>query len=144
VVKVTLSYLAGALTIAGAVYLAAGRASAVMFALGVLTPVLILAAALSSRTRLQRVARLMLSIAGPPECLSRVKVGTRRTAKRSTEAKPEPAPSQIEQDIASALANFGARKSDAATAARYAVQARPAAGFDELFRIALNKSKLAA
>lgn len=131
-----LCYLAGALTVAGAVFEAGGRPSVAMFALGVFTPVLILATTLSSRTRLQRVALKMLALAGRPEreYLNRVTLGTQR--RNSTPAAASP----FEKDVISALMNFGATKREAAAAARAATQAHPGADFDTLCRAAFQYS----
>jgi Holliday junction DNA helicase RuvA len=52
--------------------------------------------------------------------------------------KPEPALSEIEQDVLSALLNLGCQRAAAEAAVKKARSADPAAGFEPLFRRAIN------
>lgn len=140
-IRFALSYLVGAAIVAGAVAVLKAPDQA---AAGMIAAAVILACALWTvhtahklsgrrRGRESRAAGRRLRPAPP--------------ARRRAAAAPVPAPappSAVELEVVSALVNFGARKTAATAAARYAVENHRGASFDTLFRAALNKSKAAA
>ena len=136
-IRFTLSYLAGAVSVAGSVALLKAPELA---AAGMIAAAALLAASLWTghkfsgrrRGRQSRAAIHPLRPAPP--------------ARRRAQAPPAPAPppSAVELEVVSALVNFGARKPAAAAAARYATENHHGADFDTLFRAALDKSKAAA
>jgi hypothetical protein len=137
--KLCCAYLAGVLSTAGFVYLAGGRAAAVMFALGILATVACAAAALGSTRRIRRAARFLSSFAQAIEGSSSKKTGELRIMKT-----PAPAPvSAQETDLISALRNMGMSRRDATTAARYAIGESPAGDFDALFKLAVARKAAA-
>lgn len=134
--KITLAYLAGALTIGATVYAAGGRATLVTFGIGFLLAALLLVAALSSPRRQRRAARLLNMLAN---ALDHAGGETKR-------AKPAQMPaievSQVERDVAAALVNFGASKTQAGRLAREAAQSGEP--FEKAFKRALSLRKVAA
>jgi Holliday junction DNA helicase RuvA len=53
-------------------------------------------------------------------------------------SKSEPALSEVEQDVLSALVNLGCNRASAETAVRKAVTSAPGAAFEPMFRKALE------
>jgi hypothetical protein len=145
--KLTLAYLAGALTIAGAVYAAGGRATLAAFGIGFFIAVVVAVALLSSGRRMRRAARFLISFAAALDRTSRTRpqiVKRSEALARVMEPTPERQPSPVELEVSSALMNFGMNKKQAAAAAASAVAQAPAAQFQDLFRIAVNAGKVAA
>lgn len=112
------SFLAGAVTIAGAVMYADGRA-AFMFVIGVAAVLIGQAALLGSAARIRRAGEFLVSFGEALE--------TRKPATKRTPGRPELVErgAAIEDrnviDIQSALVNFGAPKAKAAKIAAEAV-----------------------
>jgi hypothetical protein len=133
--KITLAYLAGALTIGAAVFAAGGRATLISFAIGALFTALLLVAAISSPRRQRAAARLLSNLAN---------VLDPQTPRRPAQPRPAAAapPSQTQLDVAAALVNFGAPKNQAARLAREATA--NGEEFQEAFRRAVSLSKVAA
>jgi hypothetical protein len=124
--KLSIAYLAGVLTCAGAVIAAGGRASIACFALGVFSSVVGAAIALGSVRRLHRAGRFLDAFA------------TALEGRGATHPEPRAgAPAGLEADLTSAMVNMGQPKRKAAEAARYVVEHFPQADFDSGFRIAL-------
>jgi hypothetical protein len=134
-IRFTLSYLAGAVSVAGSVALLKApdlAAAGMIAAAAILAVALWIAHKASGRRRgRQSGARVRTLRPAPP------------AARRRVQASPAPR-SAVELEVVSALVNFGARKPAAAAAARYAAEKHPGADFDTLFRAALDKSKAAA
>lgn len=143
--KLTLAYLAGALTIGVAVYAAGGRATLAAFGIGFFLACVVAVALLSSARRMRRAARFLNSLSAVIDHSDR---STRpRIVKTAAEPRPvEPAhePTPAELEVSSALKNFGMTRKQAEAAAALAVKQSPAGSFQDLFRIALNAGKVAA
>jgi hypothetical protein len=135
--KITLAYLAGALTIGAAVFAAGGRATLISFAIGALFTALLLVAAISSPRRQRAAARLLSNLANVLDPKT-----PRRPAQPRPAAAAPPTPSQTQLDVAAALVNFGAPKNQAARLAREATA--NGEEFQEAFRRAVSLSKVAA
>jgi hypothetical protein len=146
--NLVLAYLGGAATIGATVYAAGGRATIVSFTIGFFFAIALAAAALSSTSRLRRAGRFLFAVAHALDRDRRHRTApkTKATPIRTPAASPQPPalPSQAEEDLYTALVNFGARKAAARAAARYAIAQAPAADFSTRFRIALNQAKAAA
>ncbi len=124
----SLSFLAGAMTVAIGVFANGGRPAFVTYILGLMTAAAIAAALLGSISKLKRAARFLAAFAAGLE--------QRRPA--PSELASGDGVSTIEQEIASALVNFGTRKKAAAIAARAAVeQVGPSASFQDTFQAAV-------
>lgn len=122
--KLSLSYLAGAVTVAGAVYLEQGRTTLVVFGLGFLSPVLILTGVLCSGRRLRRIANTLNKLA--------------QVFSDTGTAQDAPA-SPLQADLVSALVNLRTPRKKATAAAQSAIQTLPAgASFEQLFTAALR------
>jgi Holliday junction resolvasome RuvABC DNA-binding subunit len=131
--KFSLSYLAGALTVGVAVYLSAGNGTLIAFGLGVLTVTASGVAALSSVERIKRAARFLSAFAA----------GLEQRGGKLTEM-PAPA-SQLETDVVSALVQLGTRRKAAEAAAKSAVaQLGTSADFETTFKTALASAKTKA
>jgi hypothetical protein len=141
--KLILSYLAGALTVTVAVYAAGGRATLAAFAVGFLIALVVLGAFLSSGRRIKRAARFLLSFA---EAIDRT---DRPHRPRIVKARRAPAPdpskvSPIQTEVCSALQNFGMNRKEAAAFAAAALEAAPNARFEDAFKVAVGLSRKAA
>jgi hypothetical protein len=137
--RLSLAYLAGALTVAGAVFAAAGRLPLVTFGLGVFVALVALGAALSSPARIRRAVRFLSAVAQvieitAPEPASRPQIA----------ARPRLVETGAEADLVSALTNLGAGRAAARAAASRAIEQTPGASFDRLLQTAVALSRKAA
>jgi hypothetical protein len=133
-IRFTLSYLAGAVSVAGSVALLKApdlAAAGMIAAAAILAGALWIAHKVSGRRRGRQSRAAVRTLRPAPP------------ARRRVQAPPAP-PSAVELEVVSALVNFGARRPVAAAAARYAAENHAGADFDTLFRAALDKSKAAA
>lgn len=140
--RLALAYLAGALTVAGAVFALPGRLPLVTFGLGVFVALVAIGAALSSPARIRRAVRFLSAVAQviettAPEPASRPEIAARP---RLVE------PAGVEADLVSALTNLGAGRPAARAAARRAVEENTGADFNRLLQaaVALSTGKAAA
>jgi hypothetical protein len=88
---------------------------------------------LASRKRAQIVGRFLLRAAGPDV----------EVIRKRDRVSPKPAGS-ADADLVSALANFGASKKVARSAAELAAAQLPAGSFDDRFRVAVQSLKRSA
>lgn len=149
--RLTAAYIAGALTVAVAVYAAGGRATLAAFGIGFFLAVLVAVALLSSGRRLKRAARFLFALSHALERDQRRSTrtptapGTITIQPKPVEVIPAPVePSPEEEAIYAALLNLGSPKRAARAAAHYAIEQAPAASFNEQFRIAVAARKQAA
>lgn len=144
--KLTLAYLAGALTIGVAVYAAGGRATLAAFGIGFFLACVVAVALLSSARRMRRAARFLNSLSAVIDHSDRSSTRPRivKTAAEPRPVEPAHEPTPAELEVSSALKNFGMTRKQAEAAAALAVKQSPAGSFQDLFRIALNAGKVAA
>jgi hypothetical protein len=131
--KNTLSYLAGAMSVAIAVFLNGGRGTLIAFALGAFAVAAITVAMLGSVRRLRRAASVLTAIASSLEASSAAKVD-------AAEQTIDP----LEEEVVSALVNFKMPRKRAEQAARRAMESHPGADFQTVFSYAVSIGKVAA
>lgn len=135
--KISLAYLGGALTMATVVYSAGGHASALTFMAGAASVLVVLVAVLASQARLRRLVRMLgrlleaFSDAPPPQ--------DRRTAREVSVGDDDRF-----YDLVAALTQLGARRAAASLAAKRAIAAKPTGTFQELFIEAVQFTRAAA
>ena len=88
--KLTLSYLAGALTVAAAVYAAGGRATIAAFGIGFFLACVVAVALLSSARRMRRAARFLFAFAAALDRTGRTHRPQIVKPIRKPAAEPEP------------------------------------------------------
>jgi hypothetical protein len=132
---VALSFLAGAIVNASAVYLAQGNSALPMFIAGALCPTLILAAALSSRTRQRRAAELLMVLANPAEPRRRL---ANAILKAEGFAPPAAVAAPLIEELTDAYRKLGGKRAEAKAAARRALQIKPDATFEQAMRIMIQ------
>ena len=137
--KFSLSFLAGALAVAVAVFMSQGHVAVLMFSLGALTVLVIAGALLSSAARIRKAARFLSAFAEALEPAAAPKAQKLAVMPAPAAADPE----GVEAEVISALVNFKAPRKKAEAAARRAVEQNPGAGFDDTFRVALGFVKAA-
>jgi len=139
--KYSLTFLAGALTIAGAVFASSGHTAVIMFVLGALTVIGIAGALLSSADRIRRAARFLVAFADAlqPDSAKPAPAADKATTAPVDHAKAAVSPA--EADVADALIALGTKRKAAELAARRAVEQIPAGRFEDLFRCALPFAK---
>jgi hypothetical protein len=136
--RTVLAFLAGFSTCAAALYAAGSHTPAVFFAFGALVATLSTLAALRWASAVRRAIRRHYR---RPESPAPRLVTERRKCEPGTFKKTSAAPpSQVEADVASALKNFGANKTQAAELARQAIiDAGSGANFQAVMRLALRR-----
>jgi hypothetical protein len=133
-----LCYVAGVATFAAFTHSATTpRALAWSFLAGAIAAVLVAAGLLSSARRIRRAARFLAGVATAIE-------GRRKPHVVKARKSAEPELAGVAGEVVSALVNLKASKPAAIAAVRQAQQAAPAAGFQELFNVALSYTRKAA
>jgi len=139
--KYSLTFLAGALTIAGAVFASSGHTAVIMFALGAFTILAIAGALLSSADRMRRAARFLVAFADALQPATAKPAPAAAGNPPATVEQPKAAVSPAQSDVADALVALGTKRKAAELAARRAVEQLPAGRFEDLFRCALPFAK---
>lgn len=127
--KTAAAFVFGSFATAAALLYSGLNGPAAAFALGFIANLVAIGGVLSSRRRIRMAADLLNRIAG------------KTPSTRQERAKAAPQPAAIESDVVTALIQLGASKPTAAAAAAKAFAAAPAAGFDSIFRNALQFTK---
>jgi hypothetical protein len=130
--RLSLAYLAGLVTAAGAVYLAGQHLAAAMFMLGVFAALGAALGALSGRSRILRAARFLNAF------------GSALGASKQPVVMPatlNPRLVELETDLVSALVNLGFNPRSAAELAHESVTNKPNATFGELIAASTRQTR---
>lgn len=129
--RLSIAFLAGGITVAAAAFLFVSQLALAMFGAGSLFTIVVFAGALCSAKRARQAARILTSVAEGLDAFH-------GTARRAKAPAPAALVDEAHADLTAALVQMGAKKSAAAVAAKAAIERIPAGSFTDRFRTAVQ------